>query len=162
MIPIIDNGHSGMLGGKYLTKGKQYTFQDGTSIYEGEFNRAIKARVIEQLQAKGIPYIDLVPEYLDISLSERIRRANAFHKKYGHRTFLVSIHADAGGGSGSGAFVAPVSSDKSRALANWAKVLFQKHFPESKHRGVKKRSFYILRKTMMSAVLLENFFMDNE
>lgn len=162
MIPIIDNGHGGIRAGNYQTLGKQYTFKDGTTIYEGEFNRAIVARVIESLHLKGIPYIVLTPETEDISLKKRVQRANTYHKKYKRKTFLVSIHADAGGGSGSGVFVALKSSSKSKTLANWAEQLYKKHFPESKHRGVKRKNFFILRYSSMPAVLFENFFMDNE
>jgi len=162
MIPIIDNGHSGKIAGYYLTRGKCYTFADGTTIYEGEFNRAIKARVLETLDFKGIPYIDLVPEHTDISLKERVQRANNYHKKYKGKTFLLSIHADAGGGSGSGAFVSTRASKKSRHLAFFAQTLFATHFPESRHRGIKKRKHYITTYSDMPAVLLENFFMDNE
>lgn len=165
LIPIIINGHGGMKEGKYQTSpklGKKFTFKDGTTIYEGEFNRAIKSRVIERLQFKGLPYIDLVPEQKDISLDERIKRANEAYLSNNRKAFIVEIHSDAGGGSGSGAFVALKASDKSIALANWAKMLFKKHFPESKHRGVKRRNFKVIRYTLAPAVLLENFFMDNE
>lgn len=162
MIPIIDSGHGGMIAGVYQTKGKQFTFKDGTTIFEGEFNRAIKARLLELLQEASIPYYDLVPEQKDISLSRRVWRANQFHRQHGRKTFLVSIHADAGGGSGSGAFLAPKSSQHSQQLAKTARHLFYRHFPESKHRGTKIRNFFILRYTSMPAILLENFFMDNE
>ncbi|BDS10858.1 N-acetylmuramoyl-L-alanine amidase [Aureispira anguillae] len=162
MMVILDNGHGGMIGGNYQTLGKQYQFKDGTTIYEGEFNRAIKARVAELLTAKGIPYYDLVPENKDISLKERIRRANAIHEQYKGKTFLISIHADAGGGSGAGVFIAKQSSQKSLYYATWARDLFSQHFPESKHRGIKRKNFYVLRYSFMPAILLENFFMDNE
>lgn len=164
MIVIIDNGHGGINAGKYQTppqNGKFYVHHDGTTIHEGEFNRAIKARVLEQLYNKGIPYFDLVPEQIDIPLSQRTDRANLFHDTNGKKTFLISIHSDAGGGAGSTAFVQPTSSQASKDIANIAEAIFKKHFPFDKHRGVREKNLAMTRDTKMPAVLLENFFMDN-
>ena len=35
LIGVLGNGHGGMIGGVYQTKGKRYTFKDGTTIYGG-------------------------------------------------------------------------------------------------------------------------------
>lgn len=162
MILLIDSGHGGFIAGQYQTLGKKFTFADGTTIYEGEFNRAIKARILELLHQQGIPFIDLVPEQKDISLKERVQRANAYHQQYKGKTLFFSIHADAGGGSGSGVFVARKCSKKSLVMAATAQQSFLKHFPESRFRGIKPKDFYVLKYTHMPAILLENFFMDNE
>jgi len=162
MIPIIGNGHGGKIAGQYQTRGKCYTFPDGTTIHEGEFNRAVKARVLEQLDFKKIPYYDLVPEQNDISLKERMIRANAFHRKYDRNTFYLSIHANAGRGKGSYSFIAKQCSSKTKSLSNWSEVLWNKHFPETLHRGIRRKNFYVLRNSAMPALLFEFFFMDNE
>ena len=53
---ILDAGHGGIIAGEYQTAGKRSpVWSDGTILYEGEFNRAIKARVIERLSAVYIP-----------------------------------------------------------------------------------------------------------
>ncbi|WP_052596254.1 N-acetylmuramoyl-L-alanine amidase [Aureispira sp. CCB-QB1] len=161
LIPVLGNGHGGMIGGVYQTKGKRYTFKDGTTIYEGEYNRAIKARVIEQLTAKGIPFYDLVPEQQDIRMSTRISRADYLYKKNQKRTFLIDLHSNAGGGHGCETWIARQSSSKSKALARWTEALFKKHFPESKFRGIKRKNWDILAKTDNPAIILELFFMDN-
>ncbi len=161
-IAIIDNGHSGIVNNVYLTPGKQFSFPNGMTIYEGEFNRQIKYRVLELLFFKGIPYFDLVPEQEDVHLNERVRRANNFHAKNQRNTFLSSIHSDAGGGSGSGVFISKRASRKSHKLADIARETFEKHFPESHHRGIKQRNFQMVHRTDMPAALFENFFMDNK
>ncbi|BDS12789.1 N-acetylmuramoyl-L-alanine amidase [Aureispira anguillae] len=146
----------------YQTKGKRYTFEDGTTIYEGEYNRAIKARAIEQLTAKGIPFYDLVPEQKDIHRSTRISRADYLYKKSKGRTFLIDLHSNAGGGKGCETWLCHGASSKSRVLASWTKALFYKHFPESKFRGIKYKNWDILALTRNPAIILELFFMDNE
>lgn len=161
LIPVFGNGHGGMIGGVYQTKGKRKTFKDGTTIYEGEYNRAIKTRAMEQLTAKGMPFYDLVPEQKDIHMSTRISRADYLYKKSKGRTFLIDIHSNAGGGHGCETWIARKASSKSKALANWTKVLFKKHFPEVKFRGVKEKDFDILALTRNPAIILELFFMDN-
>lgn len=162
MIPVIGNGHGGMIGGVYQTKGKRYTFRDGTTIYEGEYNRAIKARVIEQLTAKKIPFYDLVPEQKDIHRTTRISRANYLYKKSKGKTFLIDLHSNAGGGKGCEVFICKGASTKSISLAYFTETLFRKHFPESKFRGIKVKNWDILALTRNPAILLELFFMDNE
>lgn len=161
LIPVLCNGHGGMIGGQYQTKGKRHTFKDGTTIYEGEFNRAVKARVVEQLTAKGIPFYDLVPEQQDVHMTTRISRADYLYLRNKKRTFLVDIHSNAGGGHGCETWIARRSSAKTKALAAWTKTLFKKHFPESKFRGVKRKDYDILALTKNPAIILELFFMDN-
>jgi N-acetylmuramoyl-L-alanine amidase len=161
LIPVLGNGHGGFIGGLYQTKGKRYTFEDGTTIYEGEYNRAIKARVIEQLTAKGIPFYDLVPEQTDVHMSTRISRADYLYKKSKGRTFLIDLHSNAGRGKGCEVFVCRNCSSKSQALASWADSLFLKHFPESVFRGIKRKNWDIITLTKNPAILLELFFMDN-
>lgn len=166
-IVILDNGHGGMIAGKYTTDpktGKFFVHPDGTTIHEGEFNRQVKNRVMERLYNLGIPYFDLVPEQEDIAPALRTERANRFHAmnySAGQGTFLISIHSDAGGGTGAGTFVHLTHSNAAMDLAKIAENIFVEHFPEAKHRGIKKQNLFICRDTIMPAILLENFFMDN-
>lgn len=162
LIVVLSNGHGGMIGGAYQTKGKQYTFEDGTTIYEGEFNRAIKTRVMERLTAKRIPFYDLVPEQKDIHRSTRISRADYLYKRSKGRTFLIDLHSNAGEGKGCETWLCYGASTKSKTLANWTKALFLNHFPESRFRGIKYKNWDILAKTDNPAIILELFFMDNE
>ena len=47
-------------------------------IYEGEFNRAIVNGIIERLTYLKIPYVNIAPEYRDVTLKTRVNRANKY------------------------------------------------------------------------------------
>ena len=93
---LLDNGHGGIINGEYQTAGKRSPeWNDGTQLFEGEFNRSIVNGIIEELTALKIPYVNIAPEYEDISLSTRTDRANRYDD-----SIYISIHSNAGGGSG--------------------------------------------------------------
>ena len=90
---LLDNGHG------YDTPGKRSPiWPDGSQLFEWEFNRDIVSRIEILLKKAGISCVRLVPEKEDISLSERCKRANTIAKQ--SDCLLISIHANAGGGSG--------------------------------------------------------------
>jgi N-acetylmuramoyl-L-alanine amidase len=92
---ILDFGHGGMLNGKYQTKGKRSPkWSDGTQLFEGVFNRGVGNKVARLLEWDNIDYDILVHEENDISLSERVRRANKIYSKR-KDSILISIHANA-------------------------------------------------------------------
>lgn len=164
IIPIISVGHGGMIAGEYQTKGKRHTYEDGTTIYEGEFNRDIKNRVCAMLHANGYPYIDLAPEQRDVSRKTKVNRSNkhrAEQKAKGNDTFLIEIHANAGGGTGCEVFIASNASKSSKILANLTQELYLQYFGH-KWRGIKVKDWDIVHDTHMPANLFEFFFMDNE
>ena len=111
MIVLIDNGHGGLINAEYQTKGKHIDWQDKGIIYEGEFNRAIVNGIIEQLTFYKIPYVNIAPEYWDVRLETRVKRANKYPNR---RSFYLSVHSNAGGGHGSEIFTSPgnTKSDK--------------------------------------------------
>ena len=48
---ILDAGHGGIINGNYQTPGKRSpVFSGGQQLFEGEFNRAVKARIKEKLE----------------------------------------------------------------------------------------------------------------
>jgi len=166
MIVLIDNGHGGLVNGQYQTSGKRSPVWDGGfQLFEGEFNRAIVARIIESLTTMKIPYVLIAPEARDVTLSTRVSRAN----KYSEETcFFLSVHSNAGGGNGFEVFTFPGES-KSDKIATIFGEEFQATYPNKKLRTDfsdgdldKERYFIVLRDTKMPAVLTENFFMDNE
>ena len=164
---LLDNGHGGVIDGLYQTPGKRSpVWSDGSILYEGEFNRAIANRLVEMLTIDRVSYVNITPEYEDISLNERVLRANSYHSQAD--CVFVSIHSNAGGGKGY-----EVYTSKGQTLADKvADVFFEKfkqEFPEAKMRSDtsdedfdKEANFYVLKHTKMPAVLTENFFMDNE
>lgn len=160
---ILDNGHGSNTPGKRSPKWK-----DGSQLFEYEFNRNIVERISKGLQKKGIRYHILVPEEFDVSLSERVYRANKLYKENRNKCFLVSIHANAGGGTGFEVWTS-VGTTKSDNIATivWNEMKIE--FPQQKMRldttdnDVDKESnFTILYKTNCPAILTENFFMDTE
>jgi N-acetylmuramoyl-L-alanine amidase len=94
MLIILDNGHGKETPGKRSPK-----WEDGSQLFEYEFNRDIVRRIASKLEQHNIPYYILVPELEDISLSERCKRANNIYKD-NKDCMLLSIHANAGGGTG--------------------------------------------------------------
>lgn len=164
---LLDNGHGGVIDGLYQTEGKRSpTWSDGSILYEGEFNRAIVNRLIERLTAERINYVNIAPELEDISLNERVRRANNYHSQ--DKCIYVSIHSNAGGGRGYEVFTSK-GQTKSDDVATVFFNEFEKEFPETKMRTDtsdddvdKEANFYVLKNTAMPAILTENFFMDNE
>ncbi len=164
-IPGLSVGHGGMIEGKYQTSGKRWTYKDGTVIYEGEFNRDIKARVMYKLHARGYAYVDLVPEHQDISNMQKVRRANLKHnelKEKGKELFFFEIHANAGGGTGCEVFRAKKSSNATQKLCRIIEQKYKEHFQNLKWRARKRKNWTVVRYTNCPAILLECFFMDNE
>lgn len=166
MTILLDNGHGGIINGKYQTAGKRSpVWSNKEQLFEGEFNRAIVNGIIEKLTALNIPYVNIAPEYRDVSLKTRVNRANEYNAE---KSFYLSIHANAGGGKGSEIYTSP-GKTKSDKIATIFGEEYQKEFP-NKHLRTdysdgdldKEAKFYVLRKTKMPAVLTENFFMDNE
>ncbi|PTX58986.1 N-acetylmuramoyl-L-alanine amidase [Kordia periserrulae] len=166
MIVLLDNGHGGLINGTYQTPGKRSPiWNDGSQLFEGEFNRAIVNGIIEELTALRIPYDNIAPEYRDVTLETRVRRAN----RYGSRNcFYISVHSNAGGGHGSEIFTS-VNNTKSDKIATVFGEEYKRVFPDRRLRTDfsdgdldKEKNFYVLKNTKMPAILTENFFMDNE
>lgn len=164
-IVLLDNGHGKETAGK-----RSPVWSDGSQLFEWEFNRDIVCRIVEKLQADGIPYRVLVPEENDVSLTERAKRANEYAKEFNGKAYVLSIHANAGGGTGWEVYTSP-GQTPSDAIAT---VFFEEAGREFVPDGWRMRSdysdgdpdkeaqFYILTKTTCPAVLTENFFMDTE
>ena len=164
-IVLLDNGHGKETAGK-----RSPVWSDGSQLFEWEFNRDIVRRIAEKLEADGIPYRVLVPEETDISLTERARRANEYAKEFNGKAYVLSIHANAGGGTGWEVYTS-LGQPPSDAIAT---VFFEEAGREFVPDGWRMRSDYsdgdpdkeanfaILTKTTCPAILTENFFMDTE
>lgn len=166
MLVLIDNGHGSLINADYQTTGKRSPiWNDGTQLFEGEFNRAIVNGIIEQLVTLRIPFVNIAPEYRDVTLMTRVNRANTYSSS---GVFYLSVHSNAGGGHGSEIYTSK-GNTKSDNIATIFGEEFQKEFPNRKLRTDfsdgdldKEQQFYVLKKTSMPAILTENFFMDNE
>ena len=160
---ILDAGHGIDTAGKCSP-----IWGDGKQLFEYEFNRDVVARIATKLDNDDIGYVILVPEENDISLSERCRRANQIYQANGKNAYLISVHANAGGGTGWECFTS-VGETRSDAIAGilceeatQAFVGKRMRFDHTDGNPDKECQFYMLRKTQCPAVLTENFFMDTE
>lgn len=161
---LLDNGHGQETPGK-----RSSVWADGSQLFEYEFNRDIVRRIARMLAHKGITFDIIVPENTDIPLYVRANRVNHICSVNGAKNcLLLSIHANAGGGTGW-----EVWTSKGQTTADdYAEIIYKRAkiaFPEWKMRADttdddhdKEADFAILKKTQCPAVLTENFFMDTE
>jgi N-acetylmuramoyl-L-alanine amidase len=164
---VLDAGHSGMDEKGYRTApAKMHKFPEFT-IYEGVINREITYLVRDQLKAVNIDYAFVFDPIEDTTLQQRVNTADAIYAK-DKRAIYLSIHSNAGGGSGFEIFTSPGQS-KSDKIANIFIDRYQRNFPDHKFRSDKadgdadkEADFFVLRKTDCPAVLVENLFFDNK
>lgn len=168
---LLDNGHGGMKNGEYVTAGKRSpVFDDGTQLFEGVFNRDIVKRISKILRDKGVDHSLIVPEPDDMPLSTRTEIANSYEydetKKKGKR--FVSVHANAhvpgdelsfNSANGIETFHFPGSQKGEEVATEIQEKLIED--TNATDRGVKQANFYVLRKTVVPAVLVECGFMTN-
>ncbi len=172
---LIDNGHG------IQTKGKRSP--DGT-LLEYAYTRELARQIVTTLKARGYDSELLVPEDDDIPLSERVRRVNEICLTYepswpaptGHpNVILISLHVNAAddgtqwlNATGWSCYTCK-GQTQSDTLANCLYEAAIKNLPGKRIRTDYsdndpdwEENFYILRKSHCTAVLTENFFMDNK
>ncbi len=164
LIPIFDNGHGSTINGIYQTPGKRSPKWSKGILFEGVFNRWVVNRLIEKCQREGIPFYHLSPELTDKSLKTRTNIANKIWKQ-NKNTYVLSIHANAGGGSGIEGYTT-TGETKSDVVAelflsNLKKVGFKLRTDRTDNDLDKEKNFWMLRVPASPAVLLELGFMDN-
>ena len=172
---ILDNGHGGIIDGVYQTSGKRSPqWEDGTQLFEGEFNRAVVKRIIKLCEKAGIECINLVDTEKDLSLRWRTDKANDIYRERqqsdGKKCIYVSVHAngfnkESAHGWSVYTTVGETKSDKiAQVLHEKAKVEFPTHKMRMDTRdgdADKESNFWVLRKVVMPAILSDNFFMTN-
>lgn len=144
---LIDNGHGHNTSGKRSPDGK---------FREYAYNREIAKRIVADLIDRGHDAELIVPEDNDISLEERVRRANKICLASDPScVILVSIHVNAAG-----------NGSKWTNATGWSVYTCKGQTSSDKlaeclcEAAIK--NFYILRHSLCPAVLTENFFMDNK
>ena len=151
----IDAGHGINTAGKRCAK--QY---DENETREWILNSRVATKVCEILNASGIETIriDDITGNTDIPLNVRTKNANNSNVD-----LLVSIHHNAGGGTGIETYVynnACLNGETGKIAKMINDKVVEK--TEMKNRGVKLGDFAMVRDTKMSACLIECGFMDNE
>ena len=169
-VPVIllDPGHGGMIKGKYQTKGKRSpVWEDGRQLFEGEFNRAVVNRVKQLMYKAGYPCVDIVNTQEDMPLEQRTRKANKFYHDNTKDCILISVHANAGGGTGHETFTSPgeTSADPFaelmiEALCNEFDGELRLRADDSDGDHDKEARFWMVMQTVMPAFLVECAFMD--
>jgi len=160
---LFDNGHGGIIDGVYQTSGKRSpVWDDGSILYEGEFNRAIVNRLVKLCKENNIDYVNLVDTQEDVSLGDRVRSANSIAKSSDKKCIYVSIHAngfDKESANGWSVYTSP-GKTKSDDIAT---ILFEKSMREFKGEYMRKdttdgdpdkeSNFYVLVNTSMPAMI---------
>lgn len=174
---FLDAGHGGLdSNGNYTTApGKQFQHKRGTFhgdgwFYEGVSNRRITDLVAQKLRERNIDTILLSHDYLDLSLSYRVEKANWYYDNY-KRGILISSHANASFAHNARGFELYTTPGVTKAdeLANvhWlnvqqllgSKIVMRTNQADGDYD--KEANFFILRKTKMPAILVEHLFFDN-
>ena len=175
---LLDNGHSSSKA-KNITPGKRSPYlcsgaQPALSFYEGDFNRDVTRILEAKLKEAGYNVHILVPEDEDITLGERVRRANKLCKEYGASNCLfISVHSNAAGNGrqwmsarGFSVHICQGCSKRSELMANllYDACAEDGHFKMRKPLPNQKywvNNFYVIKNTLCPAVLSESGFYDN-
>lgn len=165
----LDAGHAEETPGKRSPK-----FEDGSQLFEYEFNRSIVDKLKSRLEKAGIEYFIVTPEKVkDIGLTVRAKRVN--DHKTTKKKILISIHANANGmgkdwddANGWEIWTTP-GQTKSDIVAE---IFFEAHkreFKDFKMRSDrtdkdndKEAKFTIIQAVSCPAILTENFFYTNK
>lgn len=146
--------------GIYNVHGGHNSIVPGASKYLNEVteDRKVKNKVIELLRAAGHTVYDCTD---DLGRTQSQNLANIVAKCNAHSVdYDISIHLNAGGGTGTEVLYYPTSS-KGKAMAE----AMSKRVADAlrlKNRGAKSRSdLYVLKRTKAPAVLVECCFVDS-
>ncbi|WP_394899395.1 N-acetylmuramoyl-L-alanine amidase [Clostridium paraputrificum] len=148
MIIGVDKGHTVQNGGVCGACGL---------LKESVENRPVGNKVIEKLRILGHTVIDCSCDYSkdrNEQLAAIVKRANAQKLD-----LFLSLHLNAGGGTGAEVYTTNTSGAKQEA-----KKLIDTYCNRTgfKNRGYKYAEFYVLRHTVAPAMLIEMAFVDTE
>ena len=167
---LADSGHGGMIDDIYQTfPDKMFQHSKTEVFHEGVFNRIIKKKFINKLDALGVHNIDLCPTNLDLELDERVDIANIYHREYGN-CLGISLHSNASPKhNGTGFEIhTSIGQTKSDRYAHMLGEEVMAQFPDIRYRKGdvkgeldKDSLFYILQWTKCPWILPECLFFDN-
>lgn len=145
---MIDAGHGGYDPGA-----------TSNGLKEKDLTLKLALDVAEDLESLyGIEVLLTRTEDVFISLEDRVLKANTAEVDY-----FVSLHHNAGGGTGFESYIYPgyqqtQTGVMQERLHQWLSTFYQQYM--IRDRGRKQADFYVLRHTLMPAILLENLFVD--
>lgn len=145
---FIDPGHGGTDPGAV-----------GNGLREKDLNLNIALKIQDILNAEYAGHTIRMSRTTDqtITLRQRTDMANAWNAH-----FYLSVHINAGGGTGYEDYIYNGLSDSSRTarLRNIVHAEIVRAISNVRNRGRKKANFHVLRETQMPAMLTENLFID--
>jgi len=141
---------------------KQFTFEDGFTVYEGIKNRHIKLRAMQLAEKEGLEVIDVNPLPNDYSLVERVQMIDSYVDEYGEDFRLIEIHNNASPGHNASGFevFSTKRNNKSDELAEIMLQEIENQFPQLRNRGHKESNWYIIDKMKSYGILVEFCFFD--
>lgn len=153
---VIDCGH----GGSGSTPGKRSSVNKvGRMVYEWDMNNAVGLKIQALLRNYDVEVYrtDDTTGKTDISLNGRVAKTNAYNPDV-----FVSIHHNAGGGTGTETYYHTQGSAKDKQLASIIQNKMTSHV-KLRNRGVKHERFAVLGcKSSIPAVLVEGGFYDTK
>ena len=143
------------------------------SLLEWRFNRDLVKKISDGLSEEGIPHVLLDMGATDVTLQGRVARANT----YGRNCLYISVHGNAAGngekwmkargwsiytskGYTKSDPIAEVFINKAEEILPDVGAKVRK-YSQKKYEGDYEENFYVLKHTVMPAVLTENLFYDN-
>ena len=177
---FLDAGHGGIdpklkLPYNYKTypskcwQHKNGTFHGYGWFFEGVFNRDVTHKIEQLLTDWGIPSIKVFDPIEDISLSQRVKKANFASSNYNHSVY-VSIHGNAANTTSARGFEVYTSKGQTSSdiLASFLFEEVKEGFPNWLFRrdtedgdNDREADFYVLKNTVIPAILSENGFFTN-
>lgn len=160
----IDAGH-----GSDTRKNTGGKYSPITDMDEYEFNKAVAKHLMLLCDNLGIKYINVSPEDTDTPLQVRTMRANNFYRQHKDTMCVyVSLHANAGGGTGTEIWAIHNATKETKALVG---AVLESICTKTgqRNRGVKLgyvtnpgADFHVNRETDMVSMLIEYGFMDSK
>jgi len=178
-VVVLDAGHGGLdKDGKYTTdpkNGKYFDHRDkslsfhgipdNSTFYEGVFNRIMANKMQYYLAMLGITSVKCYNAVEDTPLEWRVGMANALHTQFRGDTIFVSLHANAGRGTGWEIYTTvgqtasdSLASEIGSSVGVGSMVMRTDYSDGDLDR---EAGFYVLRNTQAPAVLIEHDFFDN-
>jgi len=163
---ILDAGHGGLINGIYQTPGKRSPSWSKGIYYEGVGNRDFVERIRTQLCKYNVKCVNLHETNADTPLQDRTKVINEIYR-WNKNIRLVSVHSNAGGGTGLEVFTSPGQNESDRMAEMWyqeaiklfPKIAFRADMKDADHD--KEATFWMITKTSCPSILTENLFMDN-
>ena len=143
----------------YLAAGHQHGGKDPGAVANGfkekDSNLVVLLKCKEELERHGVEVICNRTKDVEVSLEDKVLQAN----KSGAE-IAVSFHSNAGGGDGFEAYYY-TTSENGKKLASLCEYFVKRLGQNS--RGLKSgNQLYFVKNTIMPAVLVESYFLDNK